>query len=134
MVNVALGHLIKILKFVTYSIPMGVVINSAIELMQVRHARKYFMCLDFIARHNISSTLPLECIPIQKIRKFCCALFCGLSTVSYINWFPAQSMNFKFEFGGSKRLFCLTRKFYITEKLSLEYPNSNFKFKLRAGN
>ena len=28
------------------------------------------MCLDFIVRHNISSTLPLKCIPTQKIRKF----------------------------------------------------------------
>ena len=38
---------------------------------------KYIKCLDFIARHNISSTLPLKCIRIEKNRKKCCALICG---------------------------------------------------------
>ena len=35
--------------------------------------KNYIMCLDFALRHNISSTLPLKCIPTQKIRKFCFA-------------------------------------------------------------
>ena len=55
------------------------------KVCQVGMLEKYFMCLDFIARQNISSTLPLECIPTQKIRKFCCPLFCGLILIPYIN-------------------------------------------------
>ena len=62
---------------------------------------KYIKCLDFIARHNISSTLPLKCIPTEKNRKNCCALICGHYTDSYINRFPALSLNSKFEFENS---------------------------------
>ena len=61
---------------------------------------KYIKCLDFIALHNISSMLPLKCIPTEKNRKNCCALICGHYTDSYINRFPALSLNLKFEFGG----------------------------------
>ena len=60
--------------------------------------KDYIMCLDFILRHNISSTLPLKCIPTQKIRKFCCALICGQFPTFQ---FPALSLNLKFEFGYS---------------------------------
>ena len=67
----------KKMKFVVYIVGM---------------LEKYIKCFDFIARHNISPTLPLKCIPAQKIRKFCCALICGLCTASYINWFPALSL------------------------------------------
>ena len=53
---------------------------------------KYIKCLDFIALHNISSTLPLKCIPTEKnLKNKCCALFCGQFTVFYINQFPALS-------------------------------------------
>ena len=43
------------------------------NVYQVGMLKNNILFLDFVLRHNISSTLPLKCIPTQKIRKFCCA-------------------------------------------------------------
>ena len=39
---------------------------------------KHILFVDWIVRHNLDSTLSLECFTAQKIWKICCALICGL--------------------------------------------------------
>ena len=47
-----------------------------------------------VAIHNLESTVSKKVNENKKNRKFSCAYACGLSTVKYLNWLPAQNLNF----------------------------------------